>query len=127
MRTKTKKTTTVKCPRCDGMGYIGAFGHVANGICFCCNGEKTIEIDIAAKRAKLSADTIKKSDWIMASTPDDYKNLSFAKLSKIDSFSCGGWGLQEVYPNLRSRFIEVGRSFFIDAQEAKFAEQDFSL
>lgn len=28
----------IECPRCDGTGYIKAYGHVADGICFKCEG-----------------------------------------------------------------------------------------
>ena len=27
------------CPRCDGSGYLPHFNHVANGVCFLCNGD----------------------------------------------------------------------------------------
>lgn len=26
------------CPKCDGRGYIQEYGHIANGVCFKCNG-----------------------------------------------------------------------------------------
>lgn len=38
---------TVACPKCDGKGYIRAFGHYAGGVCFDCGGAGTFEITAA--------------------------------------------------------------------------------
>ena len=31
---------TIPCPKCNGIGYLECFSHVANGVCFGCNGSK---------------------------------------------------------------------------------------
>lgn len=42
------KTETVKCPKCDGTGFIGHYAHIANGVCFTCQGSGTITRKINA-------------------------------------------------------------------------------
>ena len=115
---------TVKCPNGCVNGYIGAFAHVANGVCFCCNGKGTIEIDRAKQIAKLSDYARTKADWVMRSTEEDYVNLSYAKLSAIRNFCHGGWGLQEAYPDLLNHFREVGAAAFFQAQDEKLSAYD---
>lgn len=112
---------TVKCPKCDGLGYIGAFGHIADGICFCCNGHKTITVDREAQIAKLSDDTQKKAEWVLQSSEDSYTGLSYSKLLKIRNFCHSGWGIPEAYPNLQDHWFAVGKGAFQAAQSAKLA------
>ena len=38
------KTFRVSCPRCSGTGFLTRYSHVYNGVCFRCNGRKTIEV-----------------------------------------------------------------------------------
>lgn len=45
-------TVAVKCPRCDGRGHMSEFAHVANGRCFLCAGEKTIDLKYAVNNEK---------------------------------------------------------------------------
>ena len=111
------KKTAVPCPKCDGAGSIGAFGHIASGVCFCCKGNKTILVNIEALKAKLSDDTKKKAAWVLASTESSYHGLSFAKLLKIRDFCHGGDGLQHAYPALWSHWHEVGEPVFQAAQD----------
>jgi len=33
----------VKCDNCNGRGYIHNFNHVANGLCFKCNGKGIVD------------------------------------------------------------------------------------
>jgi len=117
------KTTkeTIECPKCQGAGYIGAFAHIANGVCFCCDGNGTIEINRAAMIAKLSDDTRKKAEWILSTTPDDYADMSYTRLFAVRDFCHGGWGLPEAYPTLYAHWFEVGEVFFQAAQMAKLA------
>ena len=114
--------TQVKCPKCSGHGTITAFGHVADGVCFMCEGAKFISVDLMAKRSKLHVETVKKADWVMASTADSYAKLSFEKLLKIRNFCHMGWGLQEAYPQILSHFREVGEPAFQVAQNEKWNE-----
>ena len=55
----------IPCPKCNGTGYLECFSHYANGVCFCCNGNKTIEYDRAAVIAKLSDETREKAEWVL--------------------------------------------------------------
>lgn len=107
----------VKCPKCDGVGSISAFSNYANGICFCCKGNKTISVNVDKLREGVSAENRVKAEWILASTEESYKGLSFAKLSKIRNFAHAGWGLQEAYPTMLSHWFKVGESAFQAAQE----------
>ena len=118
-------TEQVTCPRCEGHGHIQAFGHYADGICFLCWGKKTITIDRQALIAKISPENRKKAEWIMASTPESYKGLSYSKLHKIMDFAHGGWGLTEAYPTMQSHWSEVGAPAFFAAQEKKLANANY--
>lgn len=31
-------TTTYKCPKCNGSGYLACYSGIANGVCFSCEG-----------------------------------------------------------------------------------------
>jgi len=120
MKAATSKTTqTVSCPKCDGSGHIQAFGHVANGVCFCCKGVGTIEVGTDSQKAELSEDTRRKADWIMQSTEASYAGLSYAKLEKIRNFAYSGFGLDQAYPELLAHYREVGEPAFFAAQERK--------
>jgi hypothetical protein len=113
---------TVNCPKCDGKGYIAGLSHYANGVCFCCNGAKTVAVDVDKLQSKLSDDSRRKAEWIMASTESSYARLSFEKLTAIRNFAHGGWGLQEAYPEMLSHYREVGEAAFQAAQERKLSE-----
>ena len=110
---------TVACPKCDGKGYLNGLGHYANGICFGCHGQKTVTINVSKMRDKLSDDTKKKAEWIMASTESSYAKLSYDKLKAIRDFVHSGNGLQEAYPDLYSHYFAVGNWAFNAAQTAK--------
>ena len=112
---------TVECPKCCGTGRLEAFYHVANGVCFCCNGQRTITIDVELKMASLSADTRRKAEWVLASTEDSYIGMSYNRLLAIRNFVHGGYALAEVYPNLRSHYFEVGEWAFQLAQNEMLA------
>ena len=112
-------TKTINCSKCDGKGYIAGLGHYANGVCFGCNGQKTVTVNVAKLQSKLSADTRKKAEWIMASTESSYAKLSYAKLKAIRDFVHSGNGLQEAYPDLYSHYFAVGNWAFNAAQTAK--------
>jgi hypothetical protein len=111
----------VECPKCLGRGYFEVFGHVANGVCFCCKGQKTISVDIEAKKLSLSETTRRKADWIMASTEDSYAGLSYERLAAIRNFAHSGFGLQDAYPEILSHYYSVGEWAFQAAQEQKRA------
>jgi hypothetical protein len=36
------KTQTATCGKCDGKGYLNAFGHIDNGKCYGCMGAGTV-------------------------------------------------------------------------------------
>jgi len=116
------KTKTIDCPKCDGLGVIGAFGHIASGVCFCCNGNKTITINPAELIAKVSTDSRTKAEWVLNSTPQSYAGLSFSKQTAIRDFCHGGWGLPEAYPNLLAHWFDVANESFCIAQDNKLAE-----
>lgn len=107
----------VNCPKCDGKGHISGFGHIANGVCFMCNGAKEIEVDLDELRSEISEGNRIKAEWILNSTPESYEGLSFAKLNKIREFAHGGWGLQEAFPGLLEHYKRVGEDAFMAAQD----------
>jgi len=37
-------TNTFKCPRCHGKGVIKMYVGIEQGVCFACNGHKTVEL-----------------------------------------------------------------------------------
>jgi hypothetical protein len=114
-------TKQIDCPKCDGRGHIEGFGHVANGVCFCCKGNRTLTIDLDAQRAKLGPDRIKQAEWVMASTEESYSRMSYGKLLKIRDFCHGGWGLQYAYPAIHAHWFAVGEWAFQAAQEERLA------
>lgn len=116
---------TVECPKCLGRGHFEVFGHVANGVCFCCKGNRTIEVDVEELRIKLSADTRRKAEWIMNSTKESYANLSYNNLNAIRTFAHGGWGLQDAYPEMLAHYYEVGEWAFQAAQAEMLANLSF--
>ena len=113
-------TTEVNCPKCDGKGFIDGVSHIANGVCFCCKGAKVVKVNLSKKRAKLSADTIKKAEWVMNSTSASYGKFSWAQHQSVRNFCYSGFGLNEAYPELLQHYRSVGESFF-------FAEQNRQL
>lgn len=112
----------VTCPKCDGVGSLSAFGHVANGVCFCCKGKKVVTVDKQKLIDKIRPENQKKAEWILASTEASYVGLSFAKLSAIRDFAHCGWGLQEAYPDMLAHWFKVGEAAFQAAQEAHLAD-----
>ena len=114
-------TQTIECSKCGGKGYIAGLGHYANGVCFGCNGQKKITVNLSNLQNKLDADTRKKAEWILASTEASYANLSFAKLSKIRNFAHGGWGIDKAYPEMLNHYFAVGEPAFQRAQAARLA------
>lgn len=32
----------MQCPKCGGLGYIACYGHIAQGVCFKCNGRGVV-------------------------------------------------------------------------------------
>ena len=124
MTTATTTAANIKlidCPKCSGHGHIGAFAHVANGVCFCCQGARKIRVDIDAQIAKVDPTRRRQAEWVLQSTPADYENLSFGKLLKIRDFCHGGWGLAEAFPTLYQHWFENGEAAFQAAQEARLA------
>ena len=113
-------TKTINCPKCDGKGYLAGIAY-ANGVCFCCNGQKTVTINVAKLQSKLSDDCRRKAEWIMTSTEASYAKLSYAKLKAIRDFTHGGFGLQEAYPEMRDHYFNVGEWAFQAAQEEKLS------
>ena len=71
-----------ECIKCDGSGYINAFGHINGGKCFLCNGTGKIAGEIKSTVAAGVSDHAVKSAW----------------LSKFD-----GYTVDEVYGLFKSR------------------------
>jgi len=109
----------IKCQKCDGCGYIEAFGHYAQGVCFDCGGAGTVEVDLDAIRAKLSDDNRRKAEWVIASTPASYERLGYGKLAKIRDFCHAGGSLQVAFPGLLDHWFAVGEAAFQAAQERR--------
>ncbi len=107
---------TAQCPRCSGRGIIDAFGHVADGICFCCNGSGSIETDKEALIAKLTDYARNEADRILTTRQQDYAGVSYNKLLWARTFCHGGHGLQEAYPELLTHWFAVGEPAFQTAQ-----------
>ena len=51
-----KQAQMIKCPKCDGNGYIGEYAMIQNGVCFKCSGtgqvRKPKQMSAAAKAKK---------------------------------------------------------------------------
>ena len=119
----TNKTTKITCPKCDGSKNLNWCSHVENGVCFGCNGTGTIEVDLDAKRRELSDHSRTCAEWIMASTADSYKNLSWSMLNKARDFAHSNrGGVQEAFPEMLNHFREVGDPVFFARQEDRLAE-----
>ena len=119
--TETKRLETVNCSKCGGKGVLSGISY-ANGVCFGCHGVGTYQVDVEALKAKVGSDTRRKADWVMASTPESYSGLGYARLLKIRDFCHGGYGLQEAYPELLSHYREVGEPAFQAAQEERLEQ-----
>ena len=105
------------CPKCSGRKHLEVFSHVANGICFQCNGSGTVEYK--EYKNQISPENQYKAEYILASTPETWKGLSYARLFKARNFAHGGWGLSQAYPGMLAHWREVGEPEFLRAQERK--------
>lgn len=109
----------VDCPKCDGKGFIQAFGHVANGDCFCCNGAKKLRVTKEDVERSMSADNVKKAEWIMNATVEQFAKLTPAQLEKARNF-CHWHYLP--YPNLLDVWYAKGETFYQEVQERRREE-----
>ena len=107
----------IPCPKCDGSGRIGAFGHIANGVCFMCEGSGLVQVETF--RAKISAENVIRAEWVLRSTEANYVGMTYAKLFKVRDFCHGGFGLQEAFPTLLAHWRLVGEPSFQAAQEIR--------
>ena len=113
--------TKIDCPKCSGHKRIDSFSHVANGVCFCCNGVGTVDIDLDANRAQLCDLSRELAEWVLSATDEEFARLSFSTLSKIRTFCHGGWGLGEAYPTLYSHWSENGHGIWAAKQDEQLA------
>ena len=114
--------TTIECPKCLGKGKLPEYGHIANGDCFGCDGKGTIQIDLNALTSKLSDETRTRAEWVMQSTTDSYKKLSYSRQLKIRDFVHSGFGLQEAFPQIIDHWFDVAGSTFTTAQDEKLSQ-----
>lgn len=84
--------TTISCPKCSGLGFIQMYGHVANGVCFSCNGKGTITAKLDRKpRAPVTAErkaelAAIKADKLLVGTIDDAINRAVYSIAKNPAF-----------------------------------------
>lgn len=121
------KTQTGNCPKCGGSGRIQAFSHIASGDCFMCGATGVVAAGREEKKPALNEETRRAAEWVMRSTERSYVNLSYARLLRARNFCHGGYGVERVYPELRTKWFEVGELAFRAAQERKHEEWEASL
>ena len=83
----TRNMVKVECPKCLAKRTIEGFGHIANGVCFCCRGTGFIIADNSGKNSKASPETIKKARWIVNATAAQFDVLTMEQLEAARAFS----------------------------------------
>jgi len=81
------ETRQENCFKCDGKGYIEAFGHYAQGVCFACKGSGTLTVNVTAARGDLPADLKTKADFLLAANENTFAGLSYARLANARNFA----------------------------------------
>jgi len=110
----------VTCPKCEGNGYIEGFGHVANGVCFRCAGNKTILVS-AARLAAMKAVkplTPYQAEQVARIETADLSVLSYRQLLALRDFA--HWPLPAA-PRLLQTWRERGESHFQARQAERLA------
>ncbi len=113
------KFQMVDCPKCDGKGFIQAFGHVANGVCFCCKGAKQFKVTADDIERTMTPEQVRKCEWVMNATVDRFAKLTDSQLVKCREFC--HWHFLP-YPNLHKAWTEKGEAFFQAYQERRREE-----
>lgn len=118
-KTSKAEKIAIQCPKCCGQGSIDAFGHVANGICFCCKGARVVYVTEAKKNDMMSPEAIQKAEWIMRATAEQFAKLSWQQLNNARNFCHWHFPL---YPDLLKTWKEKGEQFFQAEQEERLAD-----
>lgn len=117
--------TNVNCPKCDGRGHIEAFGHYAQGVCFCCKGRGTIAVDLTETKAELRPETVTRCEFILNADENTFAGLSFARLTNARNFAHAYVmepGAKLAFPGVLDAWRQFGEPHFQAAQEVKLAE-----
>jgi hypothetical protein len=58
----------VECPKCVGAGYLSAFKHIKNGVCFLCAGNGDLKVNasntISDRKVRIECEKSLNSTWI---------------------------------------------------------------
>lgn len=111
----------ITCPKCDGAKRITGFSHVANGVCFRCEGNGTILVRPAAVKpvAPLSPFQAGRVKLIAEGSDETFAGMNYHQLLELRDFA--HWPLKQV-PNLLELWRAKGEGFFQAAQEEKLEE-----
>jgi hypothetical protein len=105
---------TATCPKCDGKKHIDGFGHVANGVCFRCNGAGVVKACTVKAPPPATAYQVKCAEWILNVTEETMATLTYGQLLKARDFA--HWPLVG-YPNLLKVWFAKCEAFFQAKQE----------
>jgi hypothetical protein len=118
--------TVTKCYKCSGTGHINAFNHVVNGECFACKGKGTVMVDVEARKAELSHETVVKCEFILKATEETFEGLSYVRLLAARNFAhtyVMASGARELYgETVLDAWRQHGEPHFQAAQEKKLSE-----
>lgn len=119
--TKTTKTVTCDCPKCGGRGYIEAFSGIANGVCFTCNGagKKTYKVGKEPKKPTVNEYTANMVSQILNGTDEQFSKMTYSQLAKFRDIAHGGFGVQQVYPQLLEFWFANFECYFQARQQEK--------
>lgn len=107
---------TMTCPKCDGKKTISGFSHVANGVCFRCNGAGVVQFRKSTVKP-MNQSTIDFCERVIALTEAELEVMSYQELLKLRD-GCH-WHYPQ-YPNLLNIWQEKGDKHFFAAQAEMF-------
>ena len=116
------KTVSAECPKCIGKKYFPTFAHVANGVCFLCNGAGVIDVaNLPPIRETLSEEFHKKARFIMNATDAQWSKMTWKQLNAARDFAhcyVMGHTAREVYgTTIIEAWRANGEPFFQCEQE----------
>lgn len=125
--TKTTKTVTCDCPKCGGSGYIAAFSGIANGTCFTCMGagKKTYKVGKEPKKPTVNEYTAGLVSQILNGTDEQFSKMSYGQLAKFRDIAHAGYGVQQVYPQLKNFWFDNFECYFQARQNERLESYSF--
>jgi hypothetical protein len=111
--TQTKKTTYA-CGKCEGRGFLRSFSHIANGVCFACEGTGKVTVKDGFRKAFDWETNRKKIMFIIDMSVEDMNKMTYAQVVAMDDYvhmmtmdrKCM-WLYRYYCENLRNKALEI--------------------